>query len=253
MRRVLFLLPVYNEASGLPSLLRRIRETCEGAGIPYRVLAVDDGSRDGSQDILREEAARMPLEILRHRFNRGLAETLRDGLEWVADRASDEDVLVTMDADDTHDPAYVPAMLERIEAGCDVVVASRFRPGAEVVGVPAHRELFSRGANALLRLFLRIPGVRDYACGYRAVRVEVLRRAVFRFENELLSLRGWGFICTAELLWKLHLVGARCCEIPFVLRYDWKAGTSKMRPVRTICGYGLLALRSLGGRAERRA
>lgn len=247
-RTVVFLLPVYNEGERLESLLSRIESAMDAAGLGYRIVAVDDGSRDDSAAILARRAGDLPLTVLTHRFNRGLGETCRDGLEWVADHAGAEDVVVTMDADDTHDPAHVPAMLAAIDAGADIVIGSRFQPGAVVRGVPPHRQAFSVGANALLRAFLRIPGVRDYACGFRAIRASLIRRAVLHLGNQLLELREWGFICTAELLWKLSLFGARCAEVPFTLRYDLKAGASKMRPVRTMLGYGLLIWKRVAGR-----
>jgi len=239
-RSVIFLLPVYNEAARLSALLSRIEAAMQRAGLPFRIVAVDDGSRDGSAAILADWAERLPITVLTHRHNRGLGETLRDGLEWIADHSEPDDAVVTMDADDTHDPECVPTMLEKIEAGADVVIASRFRPDARVAGVPPRRQLFSFGANWLLRAFLRIPGVRDYACGFRCFRADLLQRAVHKLENRLLELRDWGFICTAELLWKFSLFGARCVEVPFTLRYDRKQGPSKMQPLRTILGYGLL-------------
>ena len=247
MRTILFLLPVYNEGARLDALLNRIKATMEAEHLPYRVVAVDDGSADDSADILARRGSDMPIQVLTHRFNRGLGETCRDGLEWVADHAAPDDVVITMDADDTHDPAYVPGMLKRIDLGADVVIGSRFQPGAEVKGVPSHRQAFSVGANLLLRTFLRIPGVRDYACGFRAVRASLIRRAVLALGNRLLELREWGFICTAELLWKLSLFGARCEEVPFVLRYDLKAGASKMRAGQTIFGYLLLIWKRIAG------
>lgn len=238
MSTIFVALPVYDEASRLKTLLERIRATLDGRA--YRIVAVDDGSRDGSGAILAQERERLPLEIITHAVNRGLAETLYDGLRWVAEHSGEDDVVVTMDADDTHDPAYIIPMLAKIAQGCDVVIASRFQPGATVVGVPPHRRLFSLGVLLLLRVCLPIPGVRDYACGYRMIRTRVLKTAFARFGERLFELRQWGFICTAELLWKLRVVGARCGEIPFDLRYDLKESVSRMRAGRTISGYGLL-------------
>jgi dolichol-phosphate mannosyltransferase len=238
MSTIFVALPVYNEASRLQTLLERVRATLDGRA--YRIVAVDDGSRDGSGAILAQERERLPLEIITHPVNRGLAETLYDGLRWVADHSADEDVVVTLDADDTHDPAYIIPMLAQMEEGCDVVIASRFQPGAAVVGVPLHRRLFSFGVFWLLRVCMPIPGVRDYAVGYRAIRARVLKAAFARFGERLFELRQWGFICTAELLWKLRVVGARCGEVPFDLRYDLKESVSRMRTGRTISGYGLL-------------
>jgi dolichol-phosphate mannosyltransferase len=242
MSRVAVVLPVYNEASRLKMLLDRIGDALGGQ--VYRIVAVDDGSRDGSDAILAQERQHLPLEIVTHAVNRGLAQTLYDGLRCAVEQCGEDDVVVTMDADDTHDPVYIQPMLAKIEQGYDVVIASRFQPGAAVVGVPAHRRLFSFGVLLLLRLLAPIPGVRDYACGYRAIRARVLASAFERFGERLLELRQWGFICTAELLWKLRVVGARCCEVPFALRYDLKESTSRMRVARTIGGYGLLVWKS---------
>lgn len=238
MSTIFVALPVYNEAARLRTLLERIRTTLDGRA--YRILAVDDGSRDETGGILAQERERLPLEVITHPTNRGLADTLYDGLRWVAAHGNDDDVVVTMDADDTHDPAYILSMLAKMDRDWDVVIASRFQPGATVVGVPAHRQLFSLGVLLLLRVCLPIPGVRDYACGYRAIRVRTLKAACARFGERLLELRQWGFICTAELLWKLRAAGARCAEVPFELRYDLKESVSRMRAGRTIGGYGIL-------------
>jgi dolichol-phosphate mannosyltransferase len=187
--------------------------------------------------------------VVTHPVNLGLADTLLDGLRWVAEHGADDDVVITMDADDTHDPKYVDAMVAQIERGYDVVIASRFQGAAVVVGVPVHRKLFSYGVYALLRLFLPIAGVRDYACGYRAIRGRLVKDALARYGERLIELRQWGFICTAELLVKLATLGARCVEVPFVLRYDLKESVSRMHARRTIAGYALLIWKSRFGRA----
>lgn len=244
MSDIVLLLPAFNEASRLGALLDRIRDAL--AGRAYRVVVVDDGSRDATPAILAARQADLPLAIVTHPVNRGLAQTLHDGLQWAAEHCADDDVVVTMDADDTHDPAYIPVMVGQLEQGFDVVIASRFQPGAAVVGVPPHRRLFSFGVLVLLRLFLPIRGVRDYACGYRAIRADLVKRAVRSYGDRLFELHQWGFICTAELLLKLSALGARCTEIPFVLRYDFKESVSRMRVGRTVAGYALLVWKGRG-------
>jgi dolichol-phosphate mannosyltransferase len=237
-RGIVVVLPAYNEGARIEALLDRLHTTL--AARPYRIVVVDDGSSDETAAVLARRSSDLPLVSITHTINRGLAQTLFDGLQWAADHAGENDVVVTMDADDTHDPAHIPAMLGRLDDGFDVVIASRFQRGSQVIGVPLHRQIFSYGVLVLLRLFLPIRGVRDYACGYRAVRAPLVRQAVREFGNDLFHLRSWGFICTAELLWKLHVLGARCAEVPFVLRYDLKESVSRMRAGRTIAGYGLL-------------
>ena len=238
IRHLIFVLPAYNEGARLEQLLDRIRRAMEGQ--PYKIVVVDDGSKDETPEILERRKADLPLEVITHTVNQGLAQTLYDGLAWVADNADENDIAITMDADDTHDPAYVPSMVAALDGGFDVVVASRFQPGSSVVGVPAHRLLYSAGVRALLKLLLPIDNVRDYACGYRAVRIGIIRKAIDRFGQNLIELQDWGFICTAEVLWKLHLSGARCSEVPFTLRYDVKESVSRMPTMRTVTGYALL-------------
>ncbi|MCK6553501.1 glycosyltransferase family 2 protein [Candidatus Binatia bacterium] len=242
MSGIVVALPAYNEGSRLEALLDRVRTAL--ADRPYRIVVVDDGSRDNTAAILQRRSRDLPLAVVTHAVNAGLADTLRDGLKWVVDNCGDDDIVVTMDADDTHDPACIGAMTARLTDAVDVVIASRFQPGSQVVGVPWHRRLFSWGVFALLKVLLPIPGVRDYACGYRAMRVRTVRAVLARYGDDLFHLRDWGFICTAELLWKLHTVGARCGEVPFILRYDLKESVSRMRAGRTIAGYGLLVWQS---------
>lgn len=244
--KIFVLLPIYNEAARLERLLEELREAL--ARYSYSIVAVNDGSEDTSAEILDRWSRQNPVSVVTHARNLGLGQTLMDGLRWVTEHSTDEDVLVTMDADDTHDPAYIAPMLEKLAHGYDVVIASRFQPGASVQGVPRHRRLLSYGVLLVLRFLMPIPGVRDYACGYRVIRTHLLRKAMRECGEDLLQLRDWGFICTAELLWRLHAFGARCAEVPFRLRYDLKESTSRMRIGRTIAGYGLLIFRSRTGR-----
>jgi len=234
-REVIVVLPIFNEAARLDQLLDRLEVALHGQ--PHRIVAVDDGSADATPAILRARADALPLITLRHAANMGLAQTLDDGLRWAADSGRDDDVAVTMDADDTHDPVYIAAMLAKLDEGYDVVGTSRFQPGGDSVGVPLRRQFFGRAGSTVLRAALPIPGVREFSCCYRAIRIGTLKRALELFGADLIALRRWGFVCTAELLWKLHLAGARCAEIPFVLRYDLKESTSRMRLLRTVAGY----------------
>ena len=134
-------------------------------------------------------------------------------------------------------------MVTLIQAGKDVVIASRYADGGKEVGLSHARHIFSGGASFLLRLFFPIPGARDYTCGYRAYRVELLQRAFRVYGPELIEERG--FTCMAELLIKLGKLGARLGEVPLILRYDLKSGPSKMKVMATIARYGVLISHNL--------
>jgi dolichol-phosphate mannosyltransferase len=215
------------------------------AGLPYEVVVVDDGSSDNTPEVLRECKRKYPLTVVLHERNCGLAGTIRDGLLEASRRATRADVVVTMDADGTHPPSIIVKMIGLIEGGCDVVVASRFRPGATVRGVPLHRQALSVGASWLCRVLFPTRGIRDFTCGYRAFRSSVLLEASRMYGERLFDAEG--FSCTMDLLLKLRRMKIVFAETPIDLRYDLKGGLSKMRVGSTIAtSLALLFRRRLG-------
>ncbi len=236
--RVVVMLPAYNEEQDLPVLLPRLKQALAGV-LPYHVLVVDDGSTDRTAQIVSQAALDMPVFLISHGHNRGLGAAIRTGLKAACHQAP---VVVTLDADNSQDPALIPAMVQALEQGLDLVIASRFQPGAAEIGVPHHRRWLSHAAAALLKLLVPCPGARDYTCGFRAYRASSLQSLMQRYGENF--LRDNGFACMLELLLNLRRIGARVGEVPLVLRYDLKAGASKMRIGRTVLRYGVTVLRS---------
>lgn len=235
-------LPAYNERESLPHLLPKIDRAMREHALDYRLVAVDDGSRDGTGDILVGFSDSLPLDVVTHPINRGLGETERDGFEFVAARCAPSDVIVRVEGDDTHDPQYILTLIRKLDEGFDVVNTSRFQPGGSQRGVSTYRAWISRAANLFMRVLFPIPNVRDFSCGFRAYRAQVIQDAVAVYGNHFIQLRGLGFTSTLEMLVKLHLLGCRCAEVPFVLRYDQKASESKMVSGVTALGYLIMAL-----------
>jgi dolichol-phosphate mannosyltransferase len=235
-------LPAFNEEASLPKLLPQLDETLRAHGESYRIVVVDDGSRDETATILRELAVRLPLDVVTHPINRGLGETERDGFEFVAARCAPEDVIVRVEGDDTHGPEYIFSLIGKLREGYDVVNTSRFQTGGGQRGVDPYRAFVSRGANLFMKAIFAIPNVRDFSCGYRAYRGQVIRDAVRIFGNNFIQLRGLGFTSTLEMIVKLRLLGCRFAEVPFVLRYDQKRSPSKMVGSITTLGYLIMAV-----------
>ena len=244
---ILIVLPAYDEAAGLPALLRSIRQVMDEGHLAYKVVAVDDGSTDGTWEAITASATEMSIVPVRHEVNRGLAEALRSGLQVAVGTAGPDDVIVTMDADNTHAPGLVMRMLGLIREGHDVVIGSRYVSGARVVGVPFHRRVLSGGASLLMRTVFPIQGVRDYTCGFRAYRASILQAAFARYSEGLISQKG--FSCMVDILLKLRTLEPDPImgEVPLVLRYDLKHGMSKMRAARTVVDTLVLMGRNLRG------
>jgi dolichol-phosphate mannosyltransferase len=236
-------LPAYNEERSLPPLLERylgLDSALRGRGAGLNVLVVDDGSRDGTAAAATAFRSRLALDVIPHGVNRGLGAALRTGLLAALARAGEDDLIGTMDADDTHDPALFVPMWDRLLAEhADLVIASRYAPGGREIGLTPLRRVLSRGASLLLSLVVPVPGARDYTCGFRLYRARTLRRAAEAWGDRLIEEAG--FTCMAELLLKLWRGGARVAESPLVLRYDRKEGASKMKLTRTIARYFALA------------
>lgn len=231
-RRVTVVLPAYNEEAAIAPLLDRLDAAFEEEGWSGDVLVVNDGSTDGTAAVVRGHRGRLDVRLLEFDSNRGLAEAMKAGLLAAAAGAEPDDVIVTMDADNTHTPDLIPRMVRTIREGSDVVIASRWQPGSRTRGVSWRRRLFSRGANLLFRSVVRIPGVRDYTCGYRAYRAGLLQTAIARYHDRLVQQRG--FSCTAEILVRLRVFDPIVHEVPLILRYDFKPGASKIKVARTI-------------------
>lgn len=237
---IFVLLPAYNEEDALKPLLEKIDGRLTEAGYRYKVVVVNDGSSDGTAEVLEELSRKYPIHVITHKYNRGLGETARDGFEYVAEVGGRDDVVVRMDSDDTHDPKYIPAMIDRLNDGYEVVTTSRYVPGGGQVGVDLYRRTLSRCANLLLKACFPIRGLKEYTCGYRAYRVSFLQDALAIFGNQFIDLKGMGFTGTVEKMIKARLMRARVGEVPFTLRYDLKPGLSKVATNITTLGYFVL-------------
>lgn len=242
---VFVILPAYNEEAALRPLLEGLRDSLGGTGTAYRVVVVDDGSTDRTGEVAREYSRSMPVGVVEHPNNKGLAEALRTGLQEAVREASPDDLIVTMDSDNTQTPGLIPRMADEAGRGSDVVIASRYRKGSQVVGVPAFRRLLSHGASILFRVLFPIRGVRDYTCGYRAYRASAIRRMHEHYGTDFISEQG--FSCMVDILLKMRRHGVKMSEVPLVLRYDLKPGASKMKVLKTILQTLRLVLRRIGG------
>jgi dolichol-phosphate mannosyltransferase len=208
-------LPTYDEAANLEALVAAARAKLPGSA---RVLVVDDGSPDGTGEVAdRLAAADEGIEVLHRPRKEGLGPAYVAGFRRALDGGAG--LVLAMDADFSHNPAYLPRLIEAAESA-DVVIGSRYVPGGGVSDWSAARRAISRGGNAYARLVLGV-GVRDLTGGFRCFR----REALEAIDLDSVGSRGYAF--QVETAYRAIRRGFRVAEVPIVFR-ERRAGRSKM-------------------------
>src|ERR1043165_8949586 len=225
-------LPAYNEEESLPPLLNRINEAYNLNGWDASVLIVNDGSKDRTLEVARNFVSDIKIEVLDVQPNKGLANAINTGLRTAIIGLKDTDIVVTLDADDSQNPFLIQRMSQQIAEGSDLVIASRYQPGARIKGLKRSRTFFSWAAGMLFRIMVGFEGIRDYTCGFRAYRVDMLRKTIRVYGDRFITQKGFG--CMVEVLLKVASQSATMNEVPMILRYDLKQGESKMNVQKTM-------------------
>ncbi|MBU0708662.1 polyprenol monophosphomannose synthase [Patescibacteria group bacterium] len=223
-------IPTYNEAGNVERLVGEIRALDLG----LRVLIVDDSSPDGTGAIVERLSREMSeVEIIHNPGKVGLGKAYIEGLKYVCDKGAD--AIVTMDADFSHNPRYIPELLDGLRKA-DVVIGSRHVPGAQL-NYPWFRKTVSRLAVSLARWLMGLR-VRDSTSAFRCFNKEAIQ---FILERDIFSE---GYVFLVEVLYLLHLNNFKIIEIPIVFE-DRVLGESKMSAPREIVKgvRGLLRLR----------
>lgn len=198
---VLIGLATYNELDNLPGLVAVLHNELPDA----HVLVVDDNSPDGTGAWCRDFAEREPWFTCIERPGKlGLGSALALLMQTAVERGASH--LVTLDADWSHPPDQLPAMLKAAETA-DVVVGSRYTPGGQIVGWPLQRRAMSKVVNSLSKLILGLP-IGDYSANYRVYNTRLLATLPW----DQINSAGYAFI--EEVLWHLKHAGASFAEVP---------------------------------------
>jgi len=234
MRKLYFVIPAYNEEASIGDLIQRINETCNNQKLVFSIFIVDDGSKDRTALIAQNASNQLPLKLISNNQNSGLGYTIKRGLQCACSESKTNDLIITLDADLTQDPAYISDMLREVDKGADVVIASRYRKGSGTEGLALHRHLLSIGASLFMLVLYPIKNVRDYSCGFRMYTAQTLHWAFKEYGESFITEKG--FACMVEIAARLRPY-AKFREIPFVLRYDEKRKPSAMKISTTIKAY----------------
>jgi dolichol-phosphate mannosyltransferase len=212
------LVPTFNENDNIEGILRRIFEVVPQAS----VLVIDDDSPDGTgRTVARLMKELGNLKLLARTQREGLGKAYIAGMAETLEGADGEraDAVVTMDADFSHDPAYLPGMIESAKSH-EVVIGSRYIARGGVAGWEAWRRALSAGGNLYSRMITGMP-VRDATSGFQLVRTEALRKIGYR----KISASGYAF--QIELKYRLWRSGARLVETPIIFQ-PRRGGESKL-------------------------
>ena len=241
--RVTVVVPTFNEADNITTVVRAVRQVLPDA----RLLVVDDGSPDGTADIadrLGEELGQ--IDVVRRTSKDGLGAAYRAGLRHAIEQGAE--ICVQMDADLSHDPASLPALVAIVEHGADLAIGSRYVPGGITLNWPRRRRWVSRWGNRYAAGVLGL-AINDATAGYRAYRTSVLERMEF----DSVTAEGYGF--QIEMSYRIVRLGGKLVEFPITFR-DRMEGESKFDG--SIVREALLLVMKLwiadfGGRRRRRA
>lgn len=235
--RVAVVMPTYNERENVEAMAKRLREAAPGADL----LVVDDNSPDGTGEVADKLAAGDARVHVLHRPGKsGLGAAYLDGFRWALDRGYT--AVVEMDADGSHQPEELPALLDALR-GADLVLGSRYVPGGAVVNWPRSREILSRGGNLYARVLLGLR-LRDATGGYRAFRAETLRRIAL---DEVASQ---GYCFQVDLALRSVRAGLRVVEAPITF-VERAHGVSKMSGSVVLEAFWRIAVWGLTGRRAR--
>jgi dolichol-phosphate mannosyltransferase len=208
--------PTYNERDNIGILVRAV---LQNPG--FRMMIVDDESPDGTGAVADALALEFPgrVEVVHRTSDRGMGRALREGMTRAL-AAGDADLIFQMDADLSHDPQYLPAMVEAALGGADLVIGSRYLQGVSVVNWPLRRIMLSAFANRYIRFVTRLR-VTDCTGAYRCWR----REALARIPLDRLVSEGYAFV--VEMLYRAHAAGCRIQEIPIIF-VERRQGHSKV-------------------------
>jgi dolichol-phosphate mannosyltransferase len=222
-------IPSFDEGPTVGLVLWKIRKVFEEFPREYQLLVADDGSSDGTAEILEPYSRVLPLTVLRHERRQGYARSLEALLHLALQRSDrpKRDSAILMHADFSHGPQYLPDFVRRLDSGADLVIGEA-KLSAESSRA---RRLVRRWAPRLLRRAVRVPGVADTVSGFVAFRLMTLRTVLAQGGPTLVA-QGWA--ANAELLGRAAQHARRIEAVPIVERHDLRPRTSRSTPWETL-------------------
>ncbi|MGH7343305.1 MAG: polyprenol monophosphomannose synthase [Candidatus Rokuibacteriota bacterium] len=240
---LLVAIPTYNERDNIDALLTSLLRLHPTA----HVVVIDDASPDGTGKLVAARAQEdSRIHLIERDRKSGIGSAYRTAFAWALEHGFA--LVVSMDADWSHDPREISRLLDAVEEA-DVVVGARYIPGGRIEGWPRSRLVLSRGANALAHLLVG-RHLSDWTSGFKCYRTSALK--ALSFGSGGIEAEGYAF--QVEILYHCHQAGFRICEIPIVFteRRQGRTKMSRAEVYRGVLTLLRIASRRLVGRAARR-
>ena len=229
---IIFIIPAFNEEENVELLLSNIDSKMGELNAAYHVILINDGSTDKTVEVINNYMDKIPVTLVDLKNNKGVAEVFRIGFEKVLKESRDSDIIITMDADNTHDPRVIKMMVSKLEDGYEIVNASAFATGGMMIGLSLKRLFFTKACNMLYGILFPIKGVYEYTGFYRGYNAGALKQVYEKFGKRFIESNG--FSVMAELLIKFRRMPLFITEAPMILRYDLKGEKTKLKTLPTV-------------------
>ncbi len=230
-RRYLVIIPTYNEGENVKQLMPEILKQHDAIDI----LFVDDNSPDGTAGLIKRAAKKNPrISLIERKKKLGLGTAYLAGFQYAVDHGYK--YIFEMDADFSHNPAYLPRMIQRLNRDTDVIIGSRYIHGVSVAHWPISRLILSKGANLYASIIPGVP-VKDLTAGFVGYKRRVLEAIDFS------RIRSNGYAFQIEMKYRCHLRGFRLEEIPIIFTDRTKGESKISRKIIFEAVYRCVALR----------
>lgn len=235
---VFFLIPVYNESENLPELARNLLSCFPEKEKKY--VFVDDCSTDNSVEIIKSFFSENSLNVITKKENTGPGDSFNKGFDWILQNSHKDDVVITMEADNTSDIGLLTKMFAISQSGFDLVLASVYAQGGGFDKTSFSRRVISSVANMMMRFLFDIK-ILTLSSFYRIYSIEILEKIKLQYQT---IIEEKGFISMLEILIKALRLNASIIEVPMVLYSKKRKGNSKMKKIKTMGSYFRFMMKS---------
>lgn len=229
------ILPIYNESESIYDLLENYSKFFEKYPQEHLIYAINDKSTDDTAFYIEKALYKyknLSIEYEKNSENIGLSETLKNSIKRIVSSSTENDILITMDGDNTQNPFTILSMLLKLEQGADLVIASRYCEGSRINGLSYQRIFLSQVAKLLYSLKWNIKGVKDYTSNYRAYRILFLKKLIEDKKDKFITEREFNGV--GELLKNISEYNPITVEVPMILNYSNKKNASNINILKTI-------------------